>query len=277
MCEAGHILLDPTIVPAEAEAFVGERIPLRPVRRLHITTLVDNTGRRIRGRRRAGPAASAAGLAAAARAGAPGRPRRRRAGRRARFLRAGRGRAGRRRRAPAAVRHRRQPGRDGREHAPAGAGPGHGRGGGLLARSLRPHHRPGRAQPGARREREPAGADPPRVLVAPADRAARPGAVGAAGHQPRRAGGHRLRDRRAAGAVVPVRRQRAGHRRGAADDRLRAGLRDPPGAAERELGAGPADPRRPGAGRAPGRARAGRRSPGAGTPAWSTSCGTRGR
>jgi len=43
MCEAGHILLDPTIVPAEAEAFVGERIPLRPVRRLHITTLVDNT------------------------------------------------------------------------------------------------------------------------------------------------------------------------------------------------------------------------------------------
>ena len=36
------MLVDPTIVPAETEAFVGERIPLRPVRRLHITTLVDN-------------------------------------------------------------------------------------------------------------------------------------------------------------------------------------------------------------------------------------------
>jgi len=43
MCEAGHILLDPTIVPAEAEAFAGERIPLRPVRRVHVTTLIDNT------------------------------------------------------------------------------------------------------------------------------------------------------------------------------------------------------------------------------------------
>ena len=43
MCEAGHVLLDPTIVPAAAEAFAGERIPLRPVRRVHITTLVDNS------------------------------------------------------------------------------------------------------------------------------------------------------------------------------------------------------------------------------------------
>jgi len=43
MCEAGRILLDPTIVPAEAEAFAGERIPLRPVRRVHVTTLIDNT------------------------------------------------------------------------------------------------------------------------------------------------------------------------------------------------------------------------------------------
>ncbi len=42
MCDTGHILVAPTIVPAEAEAFAGERIPLRPVRRLHITTLVDN-------------------------------------------------------------------------------------------------------------------------------------------------------------------------------------------------------------------------------------------
>jgi 7,8-dihydropterin-6-yl-methyl-4-(beta-D-ribofuranosyl)aminobenzene 5'-phosphate synthase len=42
MCEAGHVVLDPTIVPAEAEAFAGERIPLRPVRRASITTLVDN-------------------------------------------------------------------------------------------------------------------------------------------------------------------------------------------------------------------------------------------
>jgi 7,8-dihydropterin-6-yl-methyl-4-(beta-D-ribofuranosyl)aminobenzene 5'-phosphate synthase len=43
MCDAGHILLDPAIVPAEAEAFAGERITLRPVRRVHITTLIDNT------------------------------------------------------------------------------------------------------------------------------------------------------------------------------------------------------------------------------------------
>ena len=42
MCEAGHLVLEPTIVPAEAEAFAGERIPLRPVRRVHITTLIDN-------------------------------------------------------------------------------------------------------------------------------------------------------------------------------------------------------------------------------------------
>jgi len=43
MCDPGHILLDPTIVPAEAEAFAGERITLRPVRRVHVTTLIDNT------------------------------------------------------------------------------------------------------------------------------------------------------------------------------------------------------------------------------------------
>ena len=50
MCEAGHILLDPTIVPAEAAAFAGERIPLRPVRRVTITTLVvTEDGRNIRG------------------------------------------------------------------------------------------------------------------------------------------------------------------------------------------------------------------------------------
>ena len=43
MCDPGHILLDPAIVPAEAEAFAGERITLRPVRRVHVTTLIDNT------------------------------------------------------------------------------------------------------------------------------------------------------------------------------------------------------------------------------------------
>jgi hypothetical protein len=30
------------VVPADVDAFTGERIPLEPVRRVHLTTLVDN-------------------------------------------------------------------------------------------------------------------------------------------------------------------------------------------------------------------------------------------
>lgn len=63
-------------------------------------------------------AASAAGTPGA-RCCAPGRPRARWARRRAPVLRAGRGRDVRRPGAPAAVRHRRQPGRHGGQHAPA--------------------------------------------------------------------------------------------------------------------------------------------------------------
>ena len=42
MCDGGHIPASRTAVPAAVGAFVGERIPLRPARRVHITTLVDN-------------------------------------------------------------------------------------------------------------------------------------------------------------------------------------------------------------------------------------------
>jgi 7,8-dihydropterin-6-yl-methyl-4-(beta-D-ribofuranosyl)aminobenzene 5'-phosphate synthase len=42
MCDGGHIPASPTAVPTSVGAFVGERIPLRPARRVHITTLVDN-------------------------------------------------------------------------------------------------------------------------------------------------------------------------------------------------------------------------------------------
>jgi len=30
------------VVPSQVDAFTGERIPLQPVRRVHVTTLVDN-------------------------------------------------------------------------------------------------------------------------------------------------------------------------------------------------------------------------------------------
>jgi 7,8-dihydropterin-6-yl-methyl-4-(beta-D-ribofuranosyl)aminobenzene 5'-phosphate synthase len=43
MCDGGHSPSDATAVPAEISAFRGERVPLRPVRRVHVTTLVDNT------------------------------------------------------------------------------------------------------------------------------------------------------------------------------------------------------------------------------------------
>lgn len=42
VCEGGDGPSDVTAVPSELDAFRGERVPLRPVRRVHITTLVDN-------------------------------------------------------------------------------------------------------------------------------------------------------------------------------------------------------------------------------------------
>lgn len=42
MCDGGHVPAPVAAVPAQVGAFTGERIPLRPVRRVHITTLVDN-------------------------------------------------------------------------------------------------------------------------------------------------------------------------------------------------------------------------------------------
>lgn len=42
MCDGGDIAVQVGAVPAEVGAFTGERIPLKPVRRLHLTTLVDN-------------------------------------------------------------------------------------------------------------------------------------------------------------------------------------------------------------------------------------------
>lgn len=42
MCDGGHVAAPVTTVPARIDAFTGEPIPLRPVRRVHITTLVDN-------------------------------------------------------------------------------------------------------------------------------------------------------------------------------------------------------------------------------------------
>lgn len=43
MCDGGHGPGRVAAVPAEVGAFRGERIPLEPVRRVHLTTLVDNT------------------------------------------------------------------------------------------------------------------------------------------------------------------------------------------------------------------------------------------
>jgi 7,8-dihydropterin-6-yl-methyl-4-(beta-D-ribofuranosyl)aminobenzene 5'-phosphate synthase len=42
MCDGDHIAAPVTAVPAEIGAFTGECIPLQPVERVHITTLVDN-------------------------------------------------------------------------------------------------------------------------------------------------------------------------------------------------------------------------------------------
>jgi 7,8-dihydropterin-6-yl-methyl-4-(beta-D-ribofuranosyl)aminobenzene 5'-phosphate synthase len=42
VCDGGHSGADVAVVPFELDAFQGERIPLRPVRRVEITTLVDN-------------------------------------------------------------------------------------------------------------------------------------------------------------------------------------------------------------------------------------------
>lgn len=43
MCDGGHAVTPVAAVPTEIGAFTGERIPLQPVERVHITTLVDNT------------------------------------------------------------------------------------------------------------------------------------------------------------------------------------------------------------------------------------------
>jgi 7,8-dihydropterin-6-yl-methyl-4-(beta-D-ribofuranosyl)aminobenzene 5'-phosphate synthase len=42
VCEGGSGPSDVAAVPAEIGAFTGEPVPLRPVRRVHVTTLVDN-------------------------------------------------------------------------------------------------------------------------------------------------------------------------------------------------------------------------------------------
>jgi hypothetical protein len=42
MCDGGLSPSGVAAVPSEIGAFQGERVPLRPVRRVHITTLVDN-------------------------------------------------------------------------------------------------------------------------------------------------------------------------------------------------------------------------------------------
>ena len=42
MCDDGEGPSEVAAVPSELGAFLGERVPLRPVRRVHITTLVDN-------------------------------------------------------------------------------------------------------------------------------------------------------------------------------------------------------------------------------------------
>jgi hypothetical protein len=42
VCDGGHSPSDVAAVPAEISAFRGERLQLRPVRRVHVTTLVDN-------------------------------------------------------------------------------------------------------------------------------------------------------------------------------------------------------------------------------------------
>lgn len=43
VCDGGHSPSDVAAVPSEIGAFRGERVPLRPVRRVHVTTLVDNS------------------------------------------------------------------------------------------------------------------------------------------------------------------------------------------------------------------------------------------
>ncbi|MGH4026397.1 MAG: MBL fold metallo-hydrolase, partial [Pseudonocardiaceae bacterium] len=45
MCDAAHeaVVKPVAVVPADPEAFTGERIPLEPVQRVSITTLVDNS------------------------------------------------------------------------------------------------------------------------------------------------------------------------------------------------------------------------------------------
>lgn len=43
MCTGSDSSLGVAAVPAEIDAFRGERVPLHPVRRVHVTTLVDNT------------------------------------------------------------------------------------------------------------------------------------------------------------------------------------------------------------------------------------------
>ena len=42
MCDGGHVSSQVSAVPADIGAFTGEPIPLQPVRRAHVTTLVDN-------------------------------------------------------------------------------------------------------------------------------------------------------------------------------------------------------------------------------------------
>ena len=180
----------------------------------------------------------------------------------------------RRARAHAAVRHGRVAGRDGREHAPARDRPGRHRGDRAQPRPLGPRDRDGGPRPGAR-PHAPAGDDPPRVLGAAADPlpGARPGR--AARDEPVGPGGAGVRDRGGAPAVVPARRRGADHRRGRPHDRRsRPASRATRPVRDGALGARPADPRRPGAGRPP-RATAGSwSSAAAATPGSSTPSAT---
>ena len=149
-----------------------------------------------------------------------GRRHRRRAARRARLLRAGddhQGGTG----DPGSLRCRAISGRDGGEHAPAGAVAARHRHHRAEPRPLGSHDRDGWAGPRAGK-RERAGPDPSRVLE-PAPRSvpgSRPGR--AADDEQGCIGGCGLRDRRGAPAFVPARRLAARDRRGRPDNRVRA-------------------------------------------------------
>ena len=235
-----------------------EAIPLDPVDSLTVTTLVDNVTDNLlpdQGPAKRPSIASAPRVPARFLAGGDTDD----------ALRAEHGfsalvtitKAGRETRGP--VRCRAISGRDGGEHAPAGAVAARHRHHRPEPRSLGSHDRDGRAGPRARQ------ASNVPVLIHPEfwsrRRVALPGSRPgrAADDEQGRAGGRRLRDRRGAPAFVPARRLAARDRRGRPDNRVRARVPWSRGSPRGGVAAGPADPRRPGAGGR--RARTGPRRP----------------